>query len=45
MVYLPDQTGLARRINHTSLQVVYPVSRFRQYFLSLCLFFFLWISL
>ena len=43
MVYLPDQTGLARRINHTSLQVVCPVSRFRQYFLSLCLFFFLWI--
>lgn len=45
MVYLPDQMGLARRINHTSLQVVCPVSRFRRYFLSLCLFFFLWISL
>ena len=45
MVYLPDQTGLARRINHTSLHMVCPVSRFRQYFLSLCLFFFLWISL
>ena len=40
MVYLPDQTGLARRINHTSLHMVCPVSRFRQYFLSLCLFFF-----
>ena len=45
MVYLPDQTGLARRINHTSLHMVCPVSRFWQYFLSLCLFFFLWISL
>ena len=30
MIYQPDQTGLAKQINHTSLRVVCPVSRFRQ---------------